>query len=68
MSEPSRIDGVRVPPGFCVTANAFERIMAAAAPSIDGPLDRLSRVDPAGRDSIDPQRGDPPDPGRDDDP
>ena len=28
----SRIDGVRVPPGFCVTTDAFHRIMAAAPP------------------------------------
>jgi phosphoenolpyruvate synthase/pyruvate phosphate dikinase len=31
----SRIDGIRVPAGFCVTTDAFRRIMAEA-PSIDG--------------------------------
>jgi rifampicin phosphotransferase len=34
----SRIDGIRVPAGFCVTTDAFRRIMAEA-PSIDGRLD-----------------------------
>src|SRR3954466_6128653 len=39
----SRIDGIRVPAGFCVTTDAFRRIMAEA-PSIDDRLDRLSRL------------------------
>ncbi|MFH0521379.1 rifamycin-inactivating phosphotransferase [Streptomyces sp. M41] len=41
----SRIEGISVPGGFCVTTAAFRRIMALA-PSIDDRLDRLSRVDP----------------------
>src|SRR5215470_3216473 len=41
----SRIDGIRVPAGFCVTTDAFRRIMAET-PSIDGRLDQLSRLDP----------------------
>ncbi|WP_042395467.1 rifamycin-inactivating phosphotransferase [Streptacidiphilus carbonis] len=41
----SRIEGVRVPGGFCVTTDAFRRIMAAA-PSIDDRLDELSRLSP----------------------
>ncbi|NBE52574.1 rifamycin-inactivating phosphotransferase [Streptomyces boluensis] len=41
----SRIDGVRVPAGFCVTTDAFRRIVAAA-PALDDLLDRLSRLDP----------------------
>ncbi|HET9103787.1 MAG TPA: rifamycin-inactivating phosphotransferase [Solirubrobacteraceae bacterium] len=45
LGELSRIEGVRVPAGFCVTTNAFERAMAQVA-SIDDRLDRLSRVDP----------------------
>ena len=45
LGELSRIDGVRVPAGFCVTTDAFRRIMAAA-PSIDDQLDLLSRVAP----------------------
>ncbi|MDF3301752.1 rifamycin-inactivating phosphotransferase [Streptomyces tropicalis] len=46
----SRIEGVRVPDGFCVTTGAFRRIMAAA--SIDDRLDRLSRLDPDDREAI----------------
>uniref|UniRef100_A0AAU3GMA2 Rifampicin phosphotransferase n=1 Tax=Streptomyces sp. NBC_01401 TaxID=2903854 RepID=A0AAU3GMA2_9ACTN len=59
----SRIEGVRVPGGFCVTTDAFRRIMAQAqaqaqaqapapAPAIDERLDRLSRLDPDDRESI----------------
>ena len=47
----SRIEGVRVPAGFCVTTDAFRRIMADA-PSIDDRLDQLSRLDPDDRESI----------------
>ncbi len=45
LGELSRIEGLRVPPGFCVTTDAFQRIMADA-PSIDDRLDRLSRLKP----------------------
>jgi phosphoenolpyruvate synthase/pyruvate phosphate dikinase len=45
LGELSRIEGIRVPAGFCVTTDAFRRIMTAA-PSIDEQLDRLSRLDP----------------------
>ncbi|MGH2944024.1 MAG: PEP/pyruvate-binding domain-containing protein, partial [Solirubrobacteraceae bacterium] len=51
LGELSQIEGIRVPPGFCVTTNAFRRIMAEA-PSIDDLLDRLSRLDPGDRDAI----------------
>src|SRR5215216_3308962 len=47
----SRIDGVRVPAGFCVTTDAFRRIMAQA-PSIGGRHARLSRLDPDDREAI----------------
>ncbi|MFC4536761.1 rifamycin-inactivating phosphotransferase [Sphaerisporangium dianthi] len=47
----SRIEGVRVPAGFCVTTAAFRRIMAQA-PSIDDRLDRLSRLNPDDREAI----------------
>ncbi|MGC4763166.1 rifamycin-inactivating phosphotransferase [Micromonospora sp. DT46] len=47
----SRADGIRVPAGFCVTTDAFRRIMAEA-PSIDDRLDRLSRLDPDDRETI----------------
>jgi phosphoenolpyruvate synthase/pyruvate phosphate dikinase len=45
LGELSRIDGIAVPPGFCVTADAFERILAGA-PSIEDRLARLSRLEP----------------------
>ena len=45
LGELSRIEGIRVPAGFCVTTDAFTRIMAQAR-SMDGRLDRLSRLKP----------------------
>src|SRR5882672_8648715 len=45
LGELSRIEGLRVPAGFCVTTDAFQRIMAEA-PSIDDRRDRLSRLKP----------------------
>jgi phosphoenolpyruvate synthase/pyruvate phosphate dikinase len=47
----SRIDGIHVPAGFCVTTDAFRRIMADA-PSIDDRLDQLSRLSPDDREAI----------------
>jgi pyruvate,water dikinase len=47
----SRIEDIRVPAGFCVTTDAFRRIMADA-PSIDEPLDRLSLLNADDRGSI----------------
>ncbi|WP_432987643.1 rifamycin-inactivating phosphotransferase [Dactylosporangium sp. CA-233914] len=51
----SRIDGIRVPAGFCVTTDAFRRIIAEG-PSIEGRLDdrldELSRLDPDDREAI----------------
>ncbi|OIJ63627.1 rifamycin-inactivating phosphotransferase [Streptomyces mangrovisoli] len=46
-----RIEGVGVPDGFCVTTEAFRRIMAEA-PSIDDLLDELSRADPEDRETM----------------
>ncbi|KOU35114.1 rifamycin-inactivating phosphotransferase [Streptomyces sp. WM6378] len=51
LGELSRIEGVRVPGGFCVTTEAFRRIMAQA-PSIEDRLDQLSRLDPDDREAI----------------
>jgi len=45
LGELSRIDGVRVPDGFCVTTDAFRRVVAEA-PAIDARLDLLSSVKP----------------------
>ncbi|OUD01193.1 rifamycin-inactivating phosphotransferase [Streptomyces swartbergensis] len=51
LGELSRIEGISVPGGFCVTTDAFRRIMAEA-PSIDDRLDQLSRVNPDDREAI----------------
>ncbi len=45
LGELSRIEGIRVPDGFCVTTDAFQRIMASA-PSIDDRARELSRLGP----------------------
>ncbi|WP_405805662.1 rifamycin-inactivating phosphotransferase [Streptomyces sp. NBC_01187] len=47
----SRIEGIHVPGGFCVTTDAFRRIMAEA-PSIDDRLDQLSRLNPDDREAV----------------
>ncbi|MFJ3713666.1 rifamycin-inactivating phosphotransferase [Streptomyces sp. NPDC090053] len=47
----SRIEEIRVPSGFCVTTDAFRRIMAEA-PSIEERLDQLSRLNPDDRQAI----------------
>ncbi|MGW6062063.1 rifamycin-inactivating phosphotransferase [Streptomyces sp. NPDC055189] len=52
LGELSRIEGVRVPGGFCVTTDAFRQIMAEAAPSIDDQLVELSRLNPDDREGI----------------
>ena len=51
LGELSRIEGIRVPAGFCVTTDAFERIIADV-PSIDDRLDRLARLKPDDREGI----------------
>ena len=51
LGELSRIDGIDVPPGFCVTTGAF-RLMMAHAPAIDDRLDELSRLSPDDREAI----------------
>jgi phosphoenolpyruvate synthase/pyruvate phosphate dikinase len=51
LGELSRIEGIRVPPGFCVTTDAFRRVMRQA-PTIDDRLDRLSRLNPGDRNAI----------------
>ncbi|MFG2754057.1 rifamycin-inactivating phosphotransferase [Streptomyces xanthophaeus] len=47
----SRIEGIRVPGGFCVTTHAFRRVMAQA-PAVDDLLDQLAHVDPDDREAI----------------
>lgn len=51
LGELSRIEGVRVPDGFCVTTDAYRRILAEA-PSIVDRLDRLTRLEPDDREAI----------------
>ncbi|HWI63681.1 MAG TPA: PEP/pyruvate-binding domain-containing protein, partial [Symbiobacteriaceae bacterium] len=51
LGEVSRIEGIRVPAGFCVTTDAFQRVMADA-PSLDAWLDRLSSLKPDDRETI----------------
>ncbi|HSU15457.1 rifamycin-inactivating phosphotransferase [Longimicrobium sp.] len=51
LGELSRIEGIRVPAGFCVTTDAFRRMMAEA-PSIGERLDRLSRLETDDREAI----------------
>jgi pyruvate,water dikinase len=51
LGELSRIEGVDVPPGYCVTTDAYRRVVADAPP-LDDLLDRLSRLDADDRDAI----------------
>jgi pyruvate,water dikinase len=51
LGELSRIGGVRVPRGFCVTTAAYRRIMAET-PALDELLDRLDRLTMADREEI----------------
>src|SRR6266487_6259511 len=51
LGELSRVEGIRVPAGFCVTTDAFRRILAEA-PSIDDRLDRLSHLESDDREAI----------------
>jgi phosphoenolpyruvate synthase/pyruvate phosphate dikinase len=51
LAEVSRIEGIDVPPGFCVTTAAFREIIEIA-PSIDDRIDRLSRLEPDDRETI----------------
>ncbi|MEO7369845.1 MAG: phosphoenolpyruvate synthase, partial [Ilumatobacteraceae bacterium] len=50
LGELSRIDGINVPAGFCVTTGAFERIASEAR--IDDRLDQLSLLEPDDREAI----------------
>ena len=51
LGELSRIEGISVPAGVCVTTDAFRRVMAEA-PSIDDRLTRLSRLNPDDREAV----------------
>ncbi|WP_375744174.1 phosphoenolpyruvate synthase [Corallococcus interemptor] len=47
----SKLDGIRVPDGFCVTTDAFQRVMAEA-PSVNDQLIQLSRLKPDDREPL----------------
>ncbi|HET9493031.1 MAG TPA: PEP/pyruvate-binding domain-containing protein, partial [Chloroflexia bacterium] len=51
LGELSRIAGIRVPDGFCITAEAFKRVIGET-PSINELLDRLSLLKVEDRDKI----------------
>src|SRR5688572_20738859 len=51
LGELSRIEGIRVPAGFCVTTDAFQQMMANA-PGIDALLERLSHLKAEDRQAI----------------
>ncbi|MDN5852928.1 MAG: phosphoenolpyruvate synthase, partial [Actinomycetia bacterium] len=51
LGELSRLDDVRVPPGYCVTTTAFRRAMGNAS-SLEVLLDRLAQLGPEDRDGI----------------
>lgn len=51
LGELARIDGVRVPPGFCVTTAAYERARAEAT-ELDALVGRLADIDGGDRPAI----------------
>lgn len=51
LGELARLEGLRVPDGFCVTTEAFQRVLGEA-PSLGERLDRLSRLAAEDRDAI----------------
>lgn len=51
LGELSRIDGIQVPDGFCVTTDAFRRVIAEV-PSLDDRLEQLSQFEPDDRESV----------------
>src|SRR5512133_678837 len=51
LGELSRVEGIRVPDGFCISTGAFKRIMGAA-PGIGDLLDRLALLKAKDREAI----------------
>ncbi|MFF1306004.1 rifamycin-inactivating phosphotransferase [Streptomyces sp. NPDC058307] len=47
----SRMEGISVPTGFCVTTDAYRRVVEST-PSLDAQLDQLARVDPYDQEAI----------------
>src|SRR3954463_9774617 len=52
LGELSKIEGIRVPDGFCISTEAFQRIIGEM-PAINELLDRLSLLKVEDRDEID---------------
>lgn len=52
LGELSRIDGVNVPAGFCVTTHAFERVVTQVS-ALDEPFERLALLHQGDRQAID---------------
>ncbi|HEY6829039.1 MAG TPA: rifamycin-inactivating phosphotransferase [Gemmatimonadaceae bacterium] len=51
LGELSRIAGIRVPSGFCVTTNTY-RLMLREAPSVVASIAQLTRLEPADHEAI----------------
>jgi rifampicin phosphotransferase len=51
LAELSRLEGIRVPDGFCVSTDAFKRVMGAA-PAVGDLLDRLALLKAEDREAI----------------
>jgi len=51
LGELSRLDGIRVPDGFCISTAAFQRVLGAA-PAIGGLLDRLALLTAEDREAL----------------
>lgn len=51
LGELSRIEGIRVPDGFCISTEAFKRLIEASS-SVKGLLDRLSLLKAEDREAI----------------
>ncbi|OWY61404.1 phosphoenolpyruvate synthase, partial [cyanobacterium TDX16] len=51
LGELMRIDGVPVPPGFCVTTHAYRRVVAEA-PAVVGTIDALASISPEDHEAI----------------
>ena len=51
LGELTRVDGIRVPPGLCVTTSAFRRVMSSAKGAGEL-LDQLTELDPGDHDGI----------------
>lgn len=51
LAELSRLDGIRVPDGFCISTDAFQRALAAA-PTLRDLMERLARLKAEDREAL----------------